>query len=134
MPLPPAPGAFDMEPDSPQLTPRGGAISMQPSDSPAVETDRVDFQTRFDVVVLDIDEAQELKQRAAQAGADGVVRAIEAGIEGRRPVVLAQDDEAKTLEVLTDWLQDVGEDSVSSGLRELRATLALDHEVEDLGA
>ena len=93
-----------------------------------LETDRVNFQTRFDLVALDWAEAQEFKRRASlTSGGDVVVEAIDAGIASP-PVLIADED--KALELLNAWLEEVGEDSVSSELRELRDTLALDHEVE----
>ena len=93
-----------------------------------METDRVNFQTRFDLVALDWAEAQEFKRRASlTSGGTVVVEAIDAGIASP-PVVIADED--KALEILNAWLEEVGEDLVSSEFRELRDTLALDHEVE----
>lgn len=94
-------------------------------------TERVTFQTRFDVVGLNVDEAQELRRRASDtSGGSGFAQAIDAGIQSGGPVVIADDHNPTALHILNGWLEDVGEDAVSSEARQLRDTLAIDAEID----
>jgi hypothetical protein len=96
-----------------------------------VATERVTFQTRFDVVALNVDEAQELGRRAADtSGGSEIAEAIDAGIQSGTPVVIADHHNPTALHILNAWLEDAGEDAVSSEVRQLRDTLAIDHEID----
>ena len=94
-------------------------------------TERVTFQTRFDYVELNVDEAQEFRRRASEtSGGGGLAEAIEAGIQSGGPVVIHDDHNPTALHILTTWIEDAGDDAVSSQLRQLRDTLAIDEEID----
>jgi hypothetical protein len=96
-----------------------------------VATERVTFQTRFDDVALTVDEAQEFGRRASEtSGGSEIAGSIGAAIESGGPVVIADDHNPTALHILTVWLEDVGDDAVSSDLRQLRDTLAIDEEID----
>ena len=94
-------------------------------------TERVTFQTRFDDVALNVDEAQELRRRASETSGGGeLADAIDAGIQSGGPVVIADDHNPTALHILNAWLEDAGEDAVSGEVRALRDTLAIDAEID----
>jgi hypothetical protein len=96
-----------------------------------VAAERVTFQTRFDYVDLTVDEAQEFSRRASEtSGGGGLAEVIEAGIQSGGPVVVQDAHNPTALHILTAWLEDAGDDAVSSGLRQLRDTLAIDEEID----